>query len=291
VNNSAGEIVFTFAALLITFILTTLRVVSISRRTICRDFVMLGLHVMSVLSLVGFILLHSEFYPGDIELCRLSNSLQYTGEYLRRICALGVYGLRLNAFIGPIYPKWVRYISLFPIALFITFLCSVLNIEESAHKGAFITDDGVCWDLRSDSSFLILDIFVIMAILEAVPHIIYLALFIFPMLKYRYDVLSSNIRKHFLIAAVDIVVELLFVAVVMSTRHKPSPSYWTAQLMLYSGLVCSNVMLIFVFVDWRKYLCIKDSCLYRDRFHSEESNEALEKISLQANSIEKALLP
>jgi len=292
VDNKTSHIIVAFTALAITIILATIRAVSISCGTICRDFVMLGLHLTSALSVAGFILLHAEFRNDDLELCQLSNSFQYSGEYLRLIFSLCVFWLRLNALIGPVYPKWIRYPTLLPITLTFMFLCWLLNTNFNTAKGAFIDDSGICREFRSGSSFLITDdTCIILSILQGLPSIFYLTLFILPLLKYQDDVLGSIIRKHIAITAVDIIVELICVVLVFSSQHMVLATYWTVQMVVYGGLIVSNIMLIFVFADWRKYFCIRGRYTNRGGDKGEESSEAKRQISLQPSSIQEPLLP
>jgi len=271
VDNKTSAITVAFTALAITIILGTIRAVSISRDRICRDFLMLGVHMMSALSVTGYILLHAEFRKNDLELCQLSNSFQYIGEYLRRMFSLCVFYVRLNALIGPVYPKWIRYPALLPITLIVTFLCLVLRYDLHSDKGAFIDSNGICGDLRPGSSFLIMDTSIILSILQGLPSIFYLILFILPLLKYEDDVLGSTIRKHIAITTVDILLELSFVVIVFSGEQKVFATYWTAQTVLYIGLIVSNIMLIFIFADWRKYFCIRGGYTNRGGDNGEKS--------------------
>jgi len=215
VENNIVAIVVAFTALLTVVVLTTLRTVSISRIRIFRDFVMLGLHVMSAMSVIGFIFLHAKFDPGDLWLCQMSTSFQHIGECLRRMFSLCVYYLRLKSLIGPVYPIWVRYPTLLPIILPLVFLYYVLYLDLNTDKGAFISDKEVCGDLRSTPYSLILATCANLSILEALPSIVYLMLFIVPLLKYQEDVLRSIVKKHIGIAAINIIVELFLLVVVL----------------------------------------------------------------------------
>lgn len=292
VNNKKCDVIVAFTALAVSFILAILRLISVSRKSIRRDLVMLGLHIASALSVVGFILLHAEFNPSDVEFCRMSNCFQWTGEYLRRLFALCVYWLRLSAFIGPIYPNSVGYFTLLPIILYVIFLCVslLLNLQLSSDKGAHISKDGVCGVLRSDSSVLVLDTCVILTM--GLTSMAYLTLFILPLLKYNKDnVLNKTMRKHVVITSVDIILELLVMAIILSDEHMQFSTYWKAQFYMYFGLICSNVMLIFVFADWRKYLCITDKCIKRKGDYCGETIGRMDNPSLQTRTLEERLVP
>jgi len=286
VDNNAVAIVVAFTALVTTVVLAIFRAASISRNRLCRDIVMLGLHLISALSVVGYILLHAEFYPGDLMQCQISNSIQYIGEFLRRMFSLSVYYLRLDALIGPVYPTWVRYPALFPIIITPIFLIWALDIELDTSLGAYIDDKGACRDYHEKASSLLIKAGVCLAIFDAVPSVVYLTMFILPLLKYQDDSINSTIKKHIGIAALGIVIDMLFVVLVF--RYTGDFPYWCfrALLILYIGVIFSNIMLIFVFADWRKYFCMKDRCanLGKKSLFNEH------KISLKAVAAEERLL-
>merc|ERR1711879_260206 len=146
--------------------------------------------------------------------CQISNSIQYIGEFLRRMFSLSVYYLRLHALIGPVYPKWVRYPAMFPIIITPVFLFWVLYIELNTRGGAFINDKGVCGDYREDASSLVIKAGVCLAIFDAVPSVVYLTMFIVPLLQYQDDTINSTIKKHIGIAVLGVSVEMLFVVLV-----------------------------------------------------------------------------
>lgn len=289
VSVNAAEIAFAWTTVVITLYLAILRTLAMSRGTIGRDFLMLGTHVVSALSVVGWVLVHSEFDPNELVLCRLSKSLQYTGEYMRRIFALCVYWLRLNTVIGPVYPIWLRYPTLLPIPLCLFSLCLVLSTER---EGAFISDDGSCSVSQSNTSYFIrYYTFEIFDLLQAITSIGYLALFIFPLMKYKDEVLNRIMKKHILIAAIDIILELLFFIVLFGTgRYSVFSSYLAAQVIVYVGMISSNIILIFVFKDWRKYLCITERCKNRGKDPFKKPLNTREKIAIEACSLEERLL-
>jgi len=128
VDDSIFNIILAFSALCITLSLSILRIWFISRERIARDLAFLGLHITSALSVVGYVLLHAKYSPEDLGLCRMSNCFQYIGEYLRRMFALWIYYLRLNAFIGPVYPKWIRYPAILPMAGWVILLSLLLIV-------------------------------------------------------------------------------------------------------------------------------------------------------------------
>jgi len=158
----------------------------------------------------------------------------------------------------------------------------VLNLKVSPDKGAYISEDGVCGVLGSDSSVLIVDTCVVLTM--GLTSMVYLTLFILPLLKYKNNMLNKTIRKHVLITAVDIILELVVLAIILSDEQLEFKTYWKAQLYMYIGLICSNVMLIFVFANWRKYLCITDKCTKRSGDHRQE------ELSLQTHTLQEPLV-
>jgi len=288
-DDSIFSIVLAISALLITLSLAILRIVSISSGRICRDLVYLGLHLMSALSVIGYVLLHAEYNADDLELCQMSNCFQYTGEYLRRMFALWIFWLRLNAFIGPVYPKWLWYPTLIPIVGWIINLSLVLSIEFGGDEGSFVSDDGICLDRRHISDEYVFNSCVVAALFEVLPSIVFLVLFIIPLLKYRDDVLGKTIRKHVLIATVDLVVELLFITLVIA-NDMSNASFWEANIILYIGLIVNNVILIFIFADWRKYFCINNMPQFIQLIKIRDPKESLRQLSIRSNSLQQPLL-
>jgi len=244
---------------------------------------------MSALSVTGWMLRKAEYNSDDLGLCRMSNCFQYTGEYLRRMFALLIFWLRLNALIGPVYPKWVRYPALLPIFAWIIALPLVLNIEYSDVKGSFVDDDDVCRDQRYISYHYVFDTCVVAVLFEGLSSIGYLVLFVMPLLKYGDDVLGRAVRKHVLIAAVEIVVQLLLITIIMA-NDSSSRSLKSASLILYTGLTLNNVILIFVFNDWRKYICVRNVPKFKCERTSRASTVPSERLSIQSNSLQTLLL-
>jgi len=287
VNGNLADIVVAFSALVITLILTILRVIAMCRGSMGRDFVMLGIHVLSVLSAIGFMVDQSEFNMDELALCRIGYCLQGSAEYLRRILALCIYWLRLNAFIGPIYPTWLRYLTMLPTVLLLIFPCLVFN---ECGKALAAVVDGACWFMQTNSlssDRRTLEIFVS---LLGLISVVYLSLFIFPLVKYQDDVLIRTIRKHVLITGADIIVELPYLAVVCGSEHIGFSEYSSSQIILYFELIYTNVILIFVFADWRKYLCITDRCKNQNEDHVMESLSARQRISFQTGALEEKLV-
>jgi len=289
VDDSTFNIILAYTALWITLSLSIIRIWSISCRRISRDLAFLGLHLMSAVSVVGYVLSHSEYTQDDQWLCIMTNCFQYIGEYLRRMFALWIYLLRLNAFIGLVYPKWVRYPAVMPMVGWVIVLSLVLNIEWSPDrdKGSFI-EEGVCMDQRHTSTGYVYDTVVVAVLFQGLPSIIYLLLFIIPLLKYRDNVFVSVVRKHVFIAMADITIELLFIIAVIA-NHEMNISYWNACSILYIGLTFSNVVLIFIFKDWRDYFCIRKVNVFKEEIKEMACGSRLQ-LSIQSNSLQVPLL-
>jgi len=291
VDEGTFSIILVLTAFWTTLSLSITRVWWISCERICRDLAFLGLHVMSALSVFGYILSHAEYSQDDQGLCIMTNCFQYIGEYLRRMFALWIYLLRLNVFIGIVYPKWVRYPAVIPMLCWVIVLSLVLNIEWSPDKdkGSFI-EEGVCMDQRRTSSLYVYDTVVAGVSFQCLPSIIYLVLFIVPLLKYRENAFITIVRRHVFIAIADITIELLFfIAVVLVANQQMNMSYWNAGTILYLGLIFSNIVLIFIFKDWRDYFCIRTITVFEEDI-KEKACSSLVQLPIQSNSLQEPLL-
>jgi len=290
-DDGIFNIILAFSALCITLSLSLLRIWSISRERMTRDLVFLGLHITSVLSVVGYVLLHAEYTQEDLWQCRMSNCFQYTGEYLRRMFELWIYWFRLNAFIGPVYPKWIRYPAILPMVAWVILLSLALNVEWSPNKGSFVDDEGFCLDERHISYHYVVNTVLVAVLFQGLPSFAYLILFIIPLLKYRDDMFITIARKHVLIATADILIDLIFLIVIIST-HQSNASFWNASTILYIGLTVSNLLLIFVFADWRDYFCIRNTALIAEETKAITCSSlvTLGRLSTQSCSLHAPLL-
>jgi len=291
VDEGTFSIILVLTAFWTTLSLSITRVWWISCERICRDLAFLGLHVMSALSVFGYILSHAEYSQDDQGLCIMTNCFQYIGEYLRRMFALWIYLLRLNVFIGIVYPKWVRYPAVTPMLCWVIVLSWVLHIEWSSNKdtGSFI-EDGVCRDQRYTSSGYVYGSVVAAVSFQGLPSIIYLVLFIIPLLKYSENAFITIVRKHVFITMADITIELLFIIAVVANQQM-NMSYWNPGRTLYLGLIFSNVVPIFIFQDWRDYFCIRTvtSSIFEDNI-KEKACSSLVQLSIQPNSLQEPLI-
>jgi len=198
---------------------------------------------------------------------------------------LWIYWLRLNAFFGPVYPKWIRYPAVLPMVGWVILLSLVLNVEWSPNNGSFVDDEGFCWDERHISYHFVINTVVEAMLFQGLPSTAYLLLFIVPLLKYRDDMFITIARKHVLIATADIFIDLIFIVVIIAKDQSKN-----AITILYIGLTVSNLLLIFIFVDWRDYFCIRNTTLIVEETNTCSSLVTLGRLSTQSSSLQAPLL-
>jgi len=80
--------------------------------------------------------------------------------------------------------------------------------------------------------------------------------------------------KHVLIATADIFIDLLLIIVILGTGLSEASS-WNMCTILYIGLIGSNVLLIFVFADWRDYFCIRNMLVKENEIKAKSSSSVV----------------
>jgi len=255
-NEDVAAVVLATVAMVVTLALATVRGMTYSQKTRWRDIAMIGVHLTSALSALAFILLHCWYEDSDVGLCRFNVSMWYSGEYLRRSLSCVIYYLRLNALIGLVYPKWLRYVATGPICVMLIFwLVSFKSINNPG--GVAEINDGNCGGIEHHvSSFLIEDTCLILVIIGGLSLVCYLLLFLIPLIKYSIEYIGSANRKRFLITVVDIFAELVFLLLLIGGEH--AATVWVGLALLYGGLICGNVLLVFVYADWRRCFCVSE---------------------------------
>jgi len=278
-NEDVAAVVLATAAMVVTLALATVRGLTYSRKARSRDLAMIGVHLTSALSAFGFILLHCYYDDSDIGLCRFTVSMWYSGEYLRRSLICVIYYLRLNELIGLVYPKWLRYVALGPIfVMLISWLVSFDSINTPG--GVAEIYDGNCGGMEQHvTSFLIEDACLILVVIGGLSLVCYLLLFLVPLLKYSIEYIGSANRKRFLITVVDIFAELVFLLLLIGGEH--AATVWVGLALLYLGLICGNVLLIFVYADWRRCFCM--SALERMPSIEREENSGINLTTINDN--------
>jgi len=255
-NEDVAAVVLATVAMVVTLALATVRGMTYSQKARWRDLAMICVHLTSALSALAFILLHCYYKDSDVGLCRFNVSMWYSGEYLRRSFSCVIYYLRLNTLIGLVYPKWLRYVALGPICIMLIFWLVTFG-SINTPGGVAEINDGNCGGIEQHvTSFLIEDTCLILVVTGGLSLVCYLLLFLVPLIKYSIEYIGSANRKRFLITVVDIFAELVFLLLLIGGEN--AATVWVGLALLYGSLICGNVLLIFVYADWRRCFCMTE---------------------------------
>jgi len=169
-----------------------------------------------------------------------------------------VWYIRLRTLIGPVYPRWVQYPTLLLTSgLPVLFLIDAITISGRIKE---LKIGFVC-----DYSSPLRDFYMLISgILLVVPAIVFLILFLAPICQYCYDQTSSFmslIFHHVVITMLDIIIHATFM-IVYETFDKSADRNGFHKLLISRnlGVLVSNLLIIFVFVDWRERLLHGCSC-------------------------------
>jgi len=250
-NADLVAVILAVIAVVLTLTLAVLRLHQISQETLTRDSVMFGLHLASAFLASGFILAHCYFVEQDDSFCKLMLAFIWCGWSFRRIFCCIIYYLRFKALIGAVYRPWWKYPALLPISCMVLLLCVTIGIHFGSREG------GDCYISNYASVLFTVDTGIALGSVYVISSVGYLVLFIVPLLKYNDDHIGSQNKKHFLITITDIVVELLFLFLGYGGYLTRAVwMFWAGVVSQYIGLISTNILVIFVFANWSKYLCI-----------------------------------
>jgi len=223
-----------------------------------RDLVQLVAHLSSTLWMLAVWVKTNRDWDeeSDLYLCTTVIVLTHSGRLVQNFAMLLVWYIRFRTLIGPIYPYWVQYPTMLMtlgVPVFFVYDSVTLSggFKEIGSRGAG------CYYSGS------LDNFVLVAgILLVVPASILLVMFILPLSYYAYLRTSefvSFMMKHMVVTMLDIIIQVSFmISYETFDQDANRPGFHLLLSARNIGVLVSNLLLIYVFADWRErlfYVC------------------------------------
>lgn len=217
-----------------------------------RDIIQLVIHLSSTLWAAAFWMKFTYDWDEDVDkpLCTWSVLSIHFMQLTQIFSTLLVWYIRLRTLIGPVYPHWVQY----PTVFLITGIPILFIIDASTVSSGFkeVSSIGtVCYYSGPLSEFVLVS-----KVLLVVPALVYLIMFLAPLIHHRYIQTSDFfdlILRHIMITMFDITINI---AVVIAYETFDEDRYGLHILLsiINVGIFVSNLLIIFVFADWRERL-------------------------------------
>lgn len=213
---------------------------------------MISIHFSSFFYAVSvFFAMFVQYKTTDMVICKVACYCARVSWCFFRATKLLLYYQRLAVLIDKdLYSQWVRIICMFLAGsgLMIVLPTAILIIKPTLSNGG----ECVYADTSSYPDFKYLDwnVFLGDSVIQITASCIFLGLFLLPIFKTE---ASTNwwiltARRQLVITTIDIIFDIICLSVV-AYLSLGDRDFWS---ILMANVLCGNVMLIFIFSDWRR---------------------------------------